>query len=393
VVGNGERRVPRARREELDQEGGDRSVGHGDQEHLDEDQHGHRRLVQRAGDDLHCPVDGKEADCRQEISHHHEPLPADLVGERSEDNEEGHGAEERHSGNERRGLRGNPEQSGHELHGEELRGVPDYALTGGRGEERQCQLLPVPPGVDQWLAREAVLEAEPLPERRLRELRAHPAGDAQEEQGEHEREPPAPVREIGGTEVLANPELHHHRDEEPKGRGDLDVAGVVATLAVRHVLRHVDHGAPVLAAQGEALQQAHEHEQRRREEADSLVAGEETDRGGRSAHEEQRGEEGCLPAPEVAEPAEVGGSDGANHESGGIQREPDQPSGDRIAGRKEVRLHHREERAVQIEVVPLDGRACDDRGNPLAAFGAVTRVARDLGAWRDGGGEHRGGRC
>ena len=58
---------------------------------------------------------------------------------------------------------------------------------------------------------------------------------------------------------------HRQRDEQAERRRDLNEAGVEAALAVRHVLGDVDGRAAVLAAERQALQDADQDQQDRRE--------------------------------------------------------------------------------------------------------------------------------
>src|SRR5215469_1772653 len=53
-----------------------------------------------------------------------------------------------------------------------------------------------------------------------------------------------------------------------------------------------------------------------------------------------------------------------------------------------MRLHRRQKRQVEVEVVPLDRGAGGDRGNDRAALRAVAGIGGCLGAGGRGGGEH-----
>ena len=92
--------------------------------------------------------------------------------------------------------------------------------------------------------------------------------------------------------------------EEPRGGRDLDEARVEAAPSVGGVLGHVDRSAAVLAAEGEPLEQPEEEQDEGREDADFLVRGDEANRGGARAHEEEREQEGILAADEIPQPPE-----------------------------------------------------------------------------------------
>ena len=77
---------------------------------------------------------------------------------------------------------------------------------------------------------------------------------------------------------------------------------------------------------------------------------------GRQAHEEDGDEEGVLAADEVAEAAEDDGAERADEEAGGEGEQGEDEEGSRSTALKNWR-DDRGERAVEIEVVPLEDRA------------------------------------
>ena len=82
------------------------------------------------------------------------------------------------------------------------------------------------------------------------------------------------------------------------------------------MLRDIDRRAAVLAAEREALDDADRHEDERRGDADLVVVRQQADQEGRAAHDEQREEEGVLPADQVADPTEGECAERAGGESG-----------------------------------------------------------------------------
>jgi hypothetical protein len=123
------------------------------------------------------------------------------------------------------------------------------------------------------------------------------------------------------------------------------------------VLGHVDRRSAILAAEREALEQADEDQQNRREQADGVVRGQEADQRGRSTHERDGHQERELAADEVADAAEEHGTEWTYRESCAERCKGGEERRDLIALRVELRREERRQHSVEIEVVPLDGRS------------------------------------
>ncbi|MEY9739305.1 hypothetical protein ABH985_007094 [Bradyrhizobium ottawaense] len=126
--------------------------------------------------------------------------------------------------------------------------------------------------------------------------------------------------------------------------------------------RHQHRAAP-FAAEAKALDQAAGDEQDRGPDAGGLVGRQESDRGGRHAHDQQRQIEHGLAADLVAVVPEHDAAERARDEAERIGRERQQRPHHGIEGRKEQLVEdQRRGGAVEEEVVPLDGRADQARG-------------------------------
>jgi hypothetical protein len=173
---------------------------------------------------------------------------------------------------------------------------------------------------------------------------------------------------------LAGQQDHHQAEEQAEGRRHLDEAGVEAAPSGRGVLGHVGRRAAVLAAQGQALDQAHDHQGDRRGDADAGVAGQQADHEGRQAHQQHGDQEGVLAAPQVAQPAEHQGPERPHREAGGEGQQGENIAGGLVDPREEMLGDIGGQRAVEVEVVPLEHRAdrggSDDQG-VLAPDGAT----------------------
>ena len=101
-----------------------------------------------------------------------------------------------------------------------------------------------------------------------------------------------------------------------------------------------------------------------RDDADGGVGRQESDRGRRAAHDEQRHEKGALPPDQVADPAEEERAERPHDEAHGKRREVGDQRQRVIARRIEERRDGRGQAAEDVEVVPLDhgadGRRRDD---------------------------------
>ncbi|MCY1539084.1 hypothetical protein D9M68_746530 [compost metagenome] len=145
------------------------------------------------------------------------------------------------------------------------------------------------------------------------------------------------------------------------------------------MFRHVGRRAAVLAAQGQALQQAQGDQDDRRRNADDCVAGQQAHHGGGDAHDHDGDEEGVLAPDHVAQPAEHYGAEGAYGEARGEGEQGEDEGSGLVDAGEEVLRDDRGEGAVEVEVIPLEhgaqGRGEDDLAL-LPGYPAVGRAAR-----------------
>ncbi len=164
------------------------------------------------------------------------------------------------------------------------------------------------------------------------------------------------AQEVFRFHVRAEDEDDGERQEESDRRGRLDPRRVEAALVVRRVLGHVDRRTAVLTAEGQALGETEEQEDRWREDADRLVRRQEADDDGRDAHDRDRHQERVLASDDVADPAEDDRAKGPDEEARGVGGERRQERRGGVGAREEDRRQERREGRVEIEVVPLDDR-------------------------------------
>jgi hypothetical protein len=132
------------------------------------------------------------------------------------------------------------------------------------------------------------------------------------------------------------------------------------------MLGHVRRRAAVLAAERETLQQSQEDEDHGRRDADPRITGQDADDERRHAHDEDGDEEGVFAADEIAEPTEHQRAERPHREAGGEGEQREDEPRRRVHAREELLGDDRRERAVQVEVVPLEHRT-QRRGEDHAA--------------------------
>ncbi len=239
----------------------------------------------------------------------------------------------------------------------ELSAVPHDRFAGGGAEQREDRDLGVRPVAEGFLERRLRLLAlvlHLLERGRLGELQPDPDRDAEQDHREQERNAPAPVVECGFAHHGADAEDDQQRHEQAERRGGLDPRGVEAALALRRMLGDVGRRAAVLAAEREALHEAEHDQQDRRRDADRRVGRQHADQERADAHQRHGDEEGVLAADEIAETAEHQRAERADRKAGreGEQREDEgrrrRNTGEELAG------ENRAERAVDVEIVPLE---------------------------------------
>jgi hypothetical protein len=120
------------------------------------------------------------------------------------------------------------------------------------------------------------------------------------------------------------------------------------------MLRHIGRRAAIFAAEREALQQPQRDQQDRGQDADMLIEGQEADGKRRSAHHEDRDQEGVLAADKIPDPAEHDGTEWPHKEARGIGGKRRKQCCRIVALGKEQGCEGRCQDRVEIEVVPLE---------------------------------------
>ncbi|MCY1177095.1 hypothetical protein D9M73_173910 [compost metagenome] len=136
---------------------------------------------------------------------------------------------------------------------------------------------------------------------------------------------------------------------------------------------HVGGCAAVLTAQRQALQQTQADQDDRRGHAYGRVAGQQAHHGRRDAHDHDGDEEGVLASDHVAQAAEHNGAERPDGEAGGEGEQGKDEGGCLVDAGEEVLGDNGGQRAIQIEVVPLEhgaqGRSEDHLALLLARRG------------------------
>jgi len=130
------------------------------------------------------------------------------------------------------------------------------------------------------------------------------------------------------------------------------------------VLGNVGRGTAILAAQGQALDEATGDEQHRRGDADRGITRQQADQECRDAHQGHGDQEGVFAADQVAQAAEEQRAERTDREAGGETQQGEDEAGRRIDAGEEVGADVRGKRTREVEVVPFedgaDGRSDDD---------------------------------
>ena len=214
-------------------------------------------------------------------------------------------------------------------------------------------------------------------DRGLLDREAHPQADGDEHGAQQERDAPAPRLE-GGVGLDGREDPQHTGGEQVAQRhAGLRPRGPEAALRVVAVLGGHQDGAAPLAADREALHQAAGQQEERGGDADGGVRRQQADREGRDAHQEERSDEHLLAADPVTEVAEDDAAEGAGDEAERVGAEGQQGRGGGLALGEEQRAEdERRGRAVEEEVVPLDGGADQGGEDDLDDVGASRLGAR-----------------
>ena len=198
--------------------------------------------------------------------------------------------------------------------------------------------------------------------RRLEDPQTDEQADADEHDAEQERHAPAPREELLFGQAGADHAEDDRRQEQPGGHAHLRPAAREAAPAGRRMLDGHQHRAAPLAAHADALHAPQQHQQHRRPDADRLVGGQQADEERRHAHDHQRVDQHRLAPDAIAEVAEDDAAERAGDEADGEGAERRQRADERIDVREEEAVEdERRGRAVEEEVVPLDGGADEAR--------------------------------
>ena len=132
-----------------------------------------------------------------------------------------------------------------------------------------------------------------------------------------------------------------------------------------------EHGPAPFAADGEPLHKPQHDQQHRREHARLLIGGQHADEKRGHSHHHQRGHEHGLAAHAIAEVPEDHAAERPGEKPDRIRRERGHRAGHRIErGKEEPIEHQRRRRAVEEEIIPLDGGA-DETGHDDPSHGVV----------------------
>ena len=159
--------------------------------------------------------------------------------------------------------------------------------------------------------------------------------------------------------------------------------------------RHQDRASP-FAADPDALREAQHHEHDRRRGSHGVVGREQADQERGHSHDHERVDQHRFAPDAVAEVAEDHSADGSRHKTDGKCAEGRERACERVDVREEELVENQgRRRAVEEEVVPLDGRPDEARqddlperfrvgplcnalhGEPRSYVGALTAVKRN----------------
>jgi hypothetical protein len=133
------------------------------------------------------------------------------------------------------------------------------------------------------------------------------------------------------------------------------------------VLGDIDRGATVLAAQGQSLQQPQSNQQDRCDDAGGCERGQYADQERAQAHAGDGDDEGVLSADQITDVPEYQGAERTHCEAGGERQQREDEGRARFHPGEELLCQDGGERAVDVEVVPLENRS-DRRGQNHFSF-------------------------
>ncbi len=203
---------------------------------------------------------------------------------------------------------------------------------------------------------------------------ADPEADANQKDRDQERNAPAIAHEVFFGQLRHQRE-HADGREIADGIADLHHAAQEAAFMRGTILDHHQHRATPFAAKADALQEAQRDEQDRRRDSNLCIGRQQTDRESAETHHHDRNREHRLAADAVAIVTEDRRTERTREEADRIGTEGCDSCECRIAGSEEHLVEHQRGcRAVDQEVIPLDGGA-DHTGPDDLAHGRIVGIS------------------
>ncbi len=206
--------------------------------------------------------------------------------------------------------------------------------------------------------------------RRLGDLQPHVEANEHQQRTGQEGHAPAPGEELLFTEHRRQHHEHQRGQDEADGRAQLREHAIPGLFARRRILGGQQHRTTPLASQANALPEAAQRQQCRRQNTDAGIGGQQADGDSGQAHRQQCRHQSGLAADAVAVVAEQRRAQGpceeGQRESGqGLQR----GGGRVVPGEEQHRKHQHGGGAVDVEIEELDSGA--DQAGEEDAPGAV----------------------
>ena len=284
-------------------------------------------------------------------------LAPDLVGQPAEQDEAGGAEDERSRDQDGGGGAVHLERLGQEEQRVELSRIPDHRLARGRAEQSQDRDLGIRPIAERVGERRLgalALRLHLREHRRFFELHPDPDRHDEQDRRQQERNAPAPIGErlfaLPGAQAVYEEQCHEQTDR----RGGLNPRGVEAAPALRRMLGDVSRRAAIFPAQRQSLHQAQPDQDDRRGHADARIGRQHADQEGAEAHQRHGDEEGVFAADDVADPAEHQRAERAHRKAGGEGEQGEDEARGRVDAGEELLGQDDPERAVDVEVVPLE---------------------------------------
>jgi len=210
---------------------------------------------------------------------------------------------------------------------------------------------------------------------RLGEIEAHPQAEPDEQRAREEGQAPAPVAELIGREQDAQRQEQPVGGDEAHRRAKLRHHAEARAPAGRRILHREQCRAAPFAAEAESLREPQGAQEQRRDPSGGLIGGEESDRGGRSAHQQERGDERGLAADPIPEMPEHARAERAGEEGKAEARISREKLHRGRRGREEKRPEdERGGGGVDIEIVEFHSRADEARQQDTAGGGSLPLV-------------------